>query len=80
MLLLILFDITARAILTIGLGGAEAPGPEQGGEHKLVSQIPSYRVILLKLMMEWKLLEPRVDRAHGAQKKKTASSSPQILG
>ncbi len=28
-----------------------------------VSKIPSYRVILLKLMMEWKLLEQRVDRA-----------------
>ncbi len=69
MLLLILFDITIRAILTIELGGAEAPGPEQGGEHKLVSQISSYRVILLKLMKDWKLLEPRVDRAHGAQKK-----------
>ncbi len=23
--------VTARAVLTIGLGGAEAPGPEQGG-------------------------------------------------
>ncbi len=32
-------------------------------EKKLVSKILSYRVILLKLMMKWKLLEQRVDRA-----------------
>ncbi len=49
-------------------------------KHKLVSKIPSSRVILLKLMMEWKLLEQQVDRAHGAEKKKTGSSSTQILG
>ncbi len=36
---------------------------EQKKKHKLVSKIPSYQVILLKLMMEWKLLEQRVDRA-----------------
>ncbi len=28
-----------------------------------VSMIPSYWVILLNLMMEWKLLDQRVDRA-----------------
>ncbi len=39
-----------------------------GKKHKLVSKIPSYRVILLKVMMEWKLLEERVDRAHRAEK------------
>ncbi len=58
-------------------------------KHKLVSKIPSYRVIFLKLMMKWKLLEQRVDRAqqstfYSAQSrkknKKTASLSTQILG
>ncbi len=36
---------------------------EQKKPHKIVSKIPSYRVILLKLMMKWKLLEQPVDRA-----------------
>ncbi len=44
-------------------------------KHKLVSKIPSYRVISLKLTMEWKLLEQ-----HMEHKKHTASSSPQIWG
>ncbi len=40
-----------------------------------VSKIPRYRIILLKLMMEWKLLEQRVDRSqqstfYSAQNKK----------
>ncbi len=34
---------------------------EQKKKHKLVIS-HSYRVILLKRMMEWKLLEQRVDR------------------
>ncbi len=38
-------------------------------KKKLVSKIPSYQVILLKLMMEWKLLEQRVDSAHQKKKK-----------
>ncbi len=36
---------------------------EEQKKKTQVSTIPSYRVILLKLMMEWKLLEQRVDRA-----------------
>ncbi len=38
----------------------------------------SYWVILLKGMMEWKLLEERVDRANGAGKNSVIV--PQILG
>ncbi len=54
-----------------------------------VSKIPSYRVIWLKLMMEWKLLEQRVacTEVHflfcaeqkTKKEKKSASSSTQIL-
>ncbi len=36
---------------------------EQKKKHKLVSKIPRYQVILLKLTMEWKLLEQQVDSA-----------------
>ncbi len=41
---------------------------KQQKKHKLVSKIPSYQVILVKLMTEWKLLEQQVNRTHGADK------------
>ncbi len=46
-------------------------------KHELVSKIPSYQVILLKLMMEWKLWNS--GPTHVVDKN-IASSSPQILG
>ncbi len=60
----------------------------KNSKYEEVSTIPSYRVILLKLMMEGKLLEQRVDRAQQStfysvqnikKLRKTASSSTQIL-
>ncbi len=49
---------------------------KQQKKHKLVSKIPGYHVILLKLMMEWKW----TGHVEQKKKKKTGSSSTQILG
>ncbi len=49
-------------------------------KHEVVSKIPSYQVILLKLIDDGvEVVEQQVDRTHVVDKN-IASSSPQILG